>query len=153
MKIKDKSVVSFNYKLTGESGALLDESGDKPLSYMHGSGSLISGLEKELDGKTIGDSFQITVAPEEAYGEIQPQLIQTLAKNMFQGVDELETGMQFEAQGPDGASMMVVVEKVEGDEITINGNHPLAGKTLTFDISIDDVREASEEEISHGHAH
>jgi len=153
MTISEKCVVSMHYKLTDESGQLLDESRDQPLLYVHGTNSLIPGLEKQLDGKTIGDQITASVPPEEGYGPVMPQLIQNLPKSTFQGVDEIKVGMEFEASNENSEKMIVRVEAIEGEEVTINGNHPLAGKTLNFDVNIVDVREASEEELSHGHAH
>jgi len=153
MTISEKCVVSMHYKLTDESGQLLDESRDQPLLYVHGTNSLIPGLEKQLDGKTIGDQITASVPPEEGYGPVMPQLIQNLPKSTFQGVDEIKVGMEFEASNENSEKMIVRVEAIEGEEVTINGNHPLAGKTLNFDVNIVDVREASEEELSHGHVH
>ena len=153
MKITDKSIVSMHYKLTDDKGILLDQSNETPLTYMHGTGSLISGLEKELEGKSQGDKIQVTVGPDDAYGQIAPQLIQKLPLNIFEGVDKVEVGMEFQATGADGNVMVVRVEGVQGEEVTINGNHPLAGKTLKFDVNILEVREATSEELEHGHAH
>ncbi len=153
MKISGTCVVSMHYKLTDSKGVLLDQSSDDPLTYLHGTNSLIPGLEKELEGKSAGDKLQVTVPPEEAYGEIAPQLIQKLPKNIFNGVENIEVGMEFEATGTDGHIMVVRVEDVQGDEVTVNGNHPLAGKTLNFDVNVVEVREATEEELDHGHAH
>lgn len=153
MDIKDKCVVSFNYVLKGESGDLLDQSDSNPLSYLHGAGTLIPGLEKALEGKTSGDSFNVTLAVDDAYGQVRPQLIQNVPKAMFKGVETLEPGMEFETKGKDDQVMLVRIEKVEDEEVTINGNHLLAGKILIFDVDIVDVREATEEELSHGHSH
>lgn len=153
MNIKENCVVSMHYKLTDDSGELLDESQDQPLLYIHGTNSLIPGLEKQLDGKVKGDKLTATVPPEEGYGPVMPQLIQNLPKSTFQGVENIEIGMEFEASNENEEKMIVRVDAIEGDEVTINGNHPLAGKTLNFDVNIVDVREASEEELSHGHVH
>lgn len=153
MNISEKCIVSIDYTLTDNEGNLLDKSEDGPLSYLHGRGNLIPGLEKELEGKTAGDKLNVTIAPEDAYGEFQPQLIQEVSKDMFQGVEKVEPGMQFEARGADDQTMIVRIDKVEGEKVTINGNHPLAGVTLTFDVNVVDVREATEEELEHGHAH
>ncbi|MBI9099837.1 MAG: peptidylprolyl isomerase [Spirochaetaceae bacterium] len=153
MTIIEKSVVSMHYKLTDESGQLLDESQDQPLKYIHGTNSLIPGLEKELDGKKAGDQIKATVPPEEAYGPVMPQLIQNLPKSTFQGAEKIEVGMEFEASNENNETMIVRVDAVNGEEVTINGNHPLAGKTLNFDVKVVEVREASEEELSHGHVH
>lgn len=153
MTIEEKRVVTMHYKLTDDEGQLLDESQDNPLLYIHGTNSLIPGLEKQLEGKSSGDKITATVLPEEGYGPVMPQLIQNLPKETFQGVENIEVGMEFEASNENDEKMIVRVEAVDGEEITINGNHPLAGKTLNFDVNIVDVREASEEELSHGHVH
>jgi FKBP-type peptidyl-prolyl cis-trans isomerase SlyD len=152
--IGDNLVVSMHYKLTDNDGNVLDSSeGAEPLGYLHGAGNLIPGLENALVGKVEGDSLQVKVEPAEGYGEIMPELIENVAIAAFQGVDSVEAGMAFEAQGPDGSMQHVVVKKVEGDEVTIDANHPLAGVALNFDVDIISVREATEEEVAHGHAH
>ena len=152
--IGDNLVVSMHYKLTDSEGNVLDSSeGAEPLTYLHGSGNIIPGLEKELVGKVEGDSHQVKVEPEEGYGEINPELIQTVDKAAFQGVESVEVGMSFEAQASDGSVQHIVVKGIEGEVVTIDANHPLAGVTLNFDVEIVSVREASEEEIDHGHVH
>ena len=154
LMIGDKMVVSMHYTLTDNDGKVLDTSeGAEPLSYLHGAGNIIPGLETALIGKVADDSLKVTVEPKEGYGELIPELIQKVNKSAFEGVDTLEPGMAFEAQGPDGQAQRVVISEVEGDEVTVNGNHPLAGVTLNFDVRIVDVRDATEEEISLGHAH
>ncbi len=152
--IGNKLVVNMHYKLTDDKGNVLDSSeGADPLAYLHGAGNIIPGLEKALVGKVQGDSLKVKVEPADAYGEIVPELIQTVEKSAFQGVDKVDVGMAFEAQAPDGSMQRIVVTKVEGDKVTINANHPLAGMVLTFDVEIIGVREATEEEVTHGHAH
>ena len=153
MNIEENKVVSINYVLKDQEGNLLDKSENEPIAYIHGTGSLISGLEKELEGKSSGDNIKVTIDPEDAYGEVQPQLIQDVSIEMFEGVEKVEPGMEFEARGADNASMPVRIDKVEGDVVTINGNHPLAGMTLNFDVDVVDVREATPEELDHGHVH
>ena len=154
MTIAEKCVVSIDYTLRDKKGEVIDSSGTgEPLSYIHGTGALIPGLEKELEGKKKGDKLTVTVEPKDGYGEFMPQLIQKLPKENFQGVDELEVGMEFQASSADGHSMVVRIDTIEGDEVTINGNHPLAGMALEFEVAIADVREASAEELDHGHAH
>lgn len=153
MNIIDKCVVSMHYKLTDDKGQLIDASTDNPLVYIHGTGTLIPGLEKELIGKTSGDEVKVTVSPEEAYGPIIPQLIQSLPMDTFQGVENVEVGMEFEASNENDEKMIVRIEAINEDDVTINGNHPLAGKTLKFDVNIVEVRDATEEELSHGHVH
>jgi len=152
--IGDNLVVSMHYKLTDNDGNVLDSSeGAEPLTYLHGSGNIIPGLEKELLGKVEGDSQQVKVEPAEGYGEINPELIQTVDKAAFQGVESVEVGMSFEAQASDGSVQHIVVKSIEGEVVTIDANHPLAGVTLNFDVEIVSVREATEEEIDHGHVH
>ena len=152
--IGDKLVVSMHYKLTNDEGELLDSSdGSEPLTYLQGAGNIIPGLEQALVGKAEGDTSQVRVEAAEGYGEVTLELIQTVDKSAFEGVESIEVGMSFEAQGSDGSVQHIVVKHVEGDEVTVDGNHPLAGVTLNFDIEIITVREATTEEIEHGHAH
>ena len=154
LMIGDKMVVSMDYTLTDGDGKVLDTSdGAEPLSYLHGAGNIIPGLEKALVGKVADDTMKVEVAPVEGYGEIVPELKQVVDKAAFQGVETLEAGMSFEAQGPNGEAQRVVIAKVDGDQVTVDGNHPLAGVTLNFDVKIISVRDATEEEMSHGHAH
>lgn len=152
--ISDNLVVSMHYKLSDADGNVLDSSeGAEPLAYLHGAGNIIPGLEKALVGKVEGDALQVKVAPEDGYGEINPELMQTVDKAAFEGVDTVEPGMQFESQAPDGSVQHIVVKQVEGDEVVIDANHPLAGVELHFDVEIVEVRVAVEEEIAHGHVH
>lgn len=152
--IGDKLVVSMHYKLTDEEGNVLDNSeGKEPLSYMQGAGNIIPGLEKAMIGKVQGDSFKVKIEPAEGYGEVIPELIQTLEKSVFKGIEKIEPGMAFEAEAPDGAIQHILVTKVEGDKITIDANHPLAGAVLNFEVDIVGVREATKEELKHGHVH
>jgi FKBP-type peptidyl-prolyl cis-trans isomerase SlyD len=152
--IGDNLVVSMHYKLTDTDGNVLDSSeGTEPLAYLHGAGNIIPGLEKALVGKVQGDSLQVEVAPEEAYGELASELIQVVDKAAFQGAESVDAGMMFETQAPDGSVQRITVKQVEGDEVTIDANHPLAGMHLTFNVDIVEVRAASEEEIAHGHTH
>ena len=108
---------------------------------------------KALEGKQEGDALNVTVEPAEAYGEFNAELIAVLGRNMFEGVDELEVGMQFHASGPDGSMQIVTIKAVEDDEVTVDGNHPLAGEQLTFDVKVLEIREATEDEMAHGHIH
>lgn len=154
MKIADNSVVSIHYTLTDNDGNVIDSSeGREPLNYLQGAGNIIPGLERELVGCEVGDKKKVTVEPAEGYGEIEPSLIQTLPQEAFSGVDKIEVGMEFHAQGPGGQVQAVVVKDVGEDGVTIDANHALAGKTLNFDVSVENVREATAEEIEHGHVH
>ncbi|MGM0783282.1 FKBP-type peptidyl-prolyl cis-trans isomerase [Halomonas faecis] len=153
MQIAQNSVVAFHYTLTNDAGEVLDSSeGRDPLTYLHGAGNIIPGLEKELEGRETGEKLNVAVTPEDGYGEVQPQLVQEVPRDAFQGVEAVEPGMQFQAQ-TQGGPLMVTVTKVEGDTVTVDGNHPLAGQKLNFDVEIADVREASQEEVEHGHVH
>lgn len=153
MQIAQNSVVAFHYTLTNDAGEVLDSSeGRDPLTYLHGAGNIIPGLEKQLEGRTNGDKLTVAVEPSEGYGEVQPALVQEVPRDAFQGVEEVQPGMQFQAQTQEGP-LMVTVTKVEGDTVTVDGNHPLAGEKLNFDVEITEVREATEDEVSHGHVH
>jgi FKBP-type peptidyl-prolyl cis-trans isomerase SlyD len=154
MNIQNNSAVSFHYKLTDDDGINIDSSeGQEPLDYLHGAGNIIPGLEKALEGKTIGDSLTVAVSAAEGYGEVQKELIQEVPREAFQGIDTIELGMQFEAQTGQGGAVPVTVIAVTDELVTVDGNHPLAGKNLNFDVTIEAVREASEEEIARGHLH
>ena len=154
MNIQNNSAVSFHYKLTDDDGISIDSSeGKEPLGYLHGAGNIIPGLEKALEGKTIGDSLTVAVTAAEGYGEVQKELIQEVPKEAFQGVDNIEVGMQFEAQTGQGGTVPVTVIAVTDEIVTVDGNHPLAGKNLNFDVTIEEVRDASEEELARGHLH
>lgn len=153
MNISNNCVASFHYTLTDSTGKVLDSSeGQEPLSYLHGAGNIIPGLEKALEGKTTGDKLTVSVAAAEAYGERNDSMVQQLDSSMFSGIDQIEVGMEFHAETEHGLQV-VTVTNVDGDQVTIDGNHPLAGVDLNFDVEVTDVREASEEEIAHGHAH
>ena len=152
MNISKNKVVIFDYTLRDTNNEVIDASGTEPLVYLHGYNSIIPGLEKVLEGKTVGDSFRVTVPSAEAYGEWDPQLVTTTDRSSFNGVKNLAEGMELEARFPDGSQIVKVI-KVTETEVTVDGNHPLSGMDLNFEISVRDVHEASEEEIAHGHIH
>jgi FKBP-type peptidyl-prolyl cis-trans isomerase SlyD len=122
------------------------------LSYLHGWGELIDGLESALVGKTDGDEFEVTITPEAGYGDEDPNLSQVMPMDTFNGV-EMREGMELQGKDPEGNFRLLRVIKIEGDNVTVNMNHPLAGKVLKFDVKVESVRAATETEISHGHAH
>lgn len=153
MNIADNCVASFHYTLTDGTGKVLDTSdGQEPLSYLHGAGNIIPGLEAALLGKTVGDKLNVSVAAADAYGLRNDDMVQQLPASMFTGIDSIEVGMEFHAETEHGLQV-VTVTQVEGDQVTIDGNHPLAGVDLTFDVEITEVRAATDEEQQHGHAH
>jgi len=153
MQIAENAVVSIHYTLTNSSGEVLDSSqGQEPLAYLHGASNIIPGLENELVGKAVGDKLDVTVEPEQAYGPQREELVQKVDHDNFQGVEDIQVGMQFMAQAPWGEQPVTVMQ-IEEDGITLDGNHPLAGQTLTFAVEVMEIRNATEEELSHGHAH
>jgi FKBP-type peptidyl-prolyl cis-trans isomerase SlyD len=154
LPVNDNMVVSIHYTLTDEDGTVIDSSeGAEPLTYLHGAGNIIPGLERALIGKTSGESLKVVVEPQFGYGEYQAELLQVVPRAAFEGVDTVEVGMAFTAQAPDGAQRRIVVRDVDGEDITVDANHELAGVDLHFAVDVVEVREASEEEVAHGHAH
>ena len=154
MLIAANKAVSIDYTLTNDAGEVIDSSaGGAPLVYLQGAGNIIPGLEKALEGKAVGDELTVAVEPEDAYGEYAAELVSTLSRSMFEGVDELEVGMQFHASAPDGQMQIVTIRDLDGDAVTVDGNHPVAGQRLNFQVKNINIRDASQEEIAHGHVH
>lgn len=155
MQIGKDKVVSIDYTLTDNQGQVIDTSnGRPPLEYLQGHNNIIPGLEQALEGKNAGDEVQVSLTPEQGYGQRDQKLVQVVPRNMFRGVEQLQPGMQFQAKGQGaGQGAVVTVTSIEGDNVTIDANHPLAGETLNFDVKVVDVRDASAEELQHGHVH
>ena len=154
MNISKDKVVAMHYTLRNDAGDVIDSSqGRDPLYYIQGHGNIIIGLEEKLEGKETGATMMVTVAPEKGYGLPDPAMIQDVPRDRFQGVDNIEKGMQFQAQGPDGGVQVVTVADVTEETVKIDANHALAGQTLHFEVEITEVREATADEISHGHVH
>jgi FKBP-type peptidyl-prolyl cis-trans isomerase SlyD len=152
MQITDNTAVSFHYTLTNNSGEELDSSiGSEPLLYLHGAGNIIPGLEAALLGKKAGDKLNVSIEPEHAYGLLDENMVQVVSKKMFEGMD-VEIGMQFHADVSYGSGV-ITITAIDGDDVTIDGNHPLAGEHLNFDVEVVDVRPATADEIEHGHIH
>ena len=153
MEIAADRVVTIHYTLKDDNGAVLDSSaGGEPLAYIQGHGNLVSGLEKALEGKRDGNTLAVSVAPADGYGIRDEALIQRVPKRSLQGSGQIKKGMQFQAS-TDGGMRTFTVTAVIGDMVTLDGNHPLADQTLHFDIEIVGVREATTEELEHGHVH
>ena len=153
MHIEKNRVVRLDYTLRDEQGTVIDSSGSRgPLSYLHGKGNIIPGLEQALSGKVAGDKLEVTVAPEQGYGARDERLVQIVARAKFGEVAGLAPGMQVRATGTKGPRIVTVVS-VDRDFVTVDGNHPLAGRTLNFSLEVADVRKATHEEISHGQVH
>ena len=154
MKIEKGKAVSIHYTLKGNDGEVMDSSeGQEPLVYLQGFQNLVPGLEKELEGLSVGDKKHVVVQPAEGYGDKDENLIQEVPREMFSGVDTIEEGMEFHVQSPDGHHHTVEVVKVAEDVITVDGNHALAGVVLNFDVEVVDVRDANDSELEHGHIH
>ena len=155
MTIQNDKVVTMHYHLTNtDDGQVLDSSrGSNPLTYLHGTGSLIPGLERALDGLDVGATKTVEVAAADAYGEYDDEMVQTLPRDEFAGIDKLEVGMRLQARDQDGNTFHVHVAQINGNDVVIDGNHPLAGVPLTFEVEIVAIRDATAEELQHGHAH
>ncbi len=153
MQISQNKVAIIEYTLTNDAGQVLDTSkGREPLAYIHGGGNIIPGLEKALAGKVKGDAVKAKISPEEGYGLRDEALIQQIPRSRFQNSPNLEIGMQFQARSQGGVRIATIT-KIDGDNVTVDLNHELAGVTLNFDVTIVDVRDASQEELDHGHVH
>lgn len=149
MKVAKDLVVSLAYQVRTEDGVLVDESPvSAPLDYLHGHGSLISGLETALEGHEVGDKFDVAVGANDAYGQYDENLVQRVPKDVFMGVDELQVGMRFLAETDQGP-VPVEITAVEDDHVVVDGNHMLTGQNLKFNVEVVAIREATEEELAH----
>lgn len=153
MTIAENKVITLHYTLTDDAGAVIDQSTDGSFLYLHGASNIIPGLENALTGKSAGDELKVTVEPEEGYGLRDDSRLESVPREMFPEDAEIEVGAQFHAQDPEGQMITVTVAGVEGDTVSIDGNHPLAGVQLNFDVKVVEVRDASAEELEHGHVH
>lgn len=153
MEITADRVVLIHYTLKDDAGAVLDTSaGGEPLAYIQGHGNLVAGLEKALEGKADGSKVAVSVTPEEGYGKHDANLIQRVPKRSLQGAGDIKKGMQFQGRTEEGMRLFTVTAVI-GDMVTLDGNHPLADKTLHFDVQVVSVREATTDELEHGHVH
>jgi FKBP-type peptidyl-prolyl cis-trans isomerase SlyD len=154
MTIKQHKVVSIHYKVvdaSSEEEIDSTENGD-PMTYLHGASNIIPGLEQALEGKVVGDQLEVTVEAAEAYGEYSEDRIQQVPIEAFEEMEKLEPGMVVTAQ-TEGGKVNLVVTEVDETRVTVDANHPLAGKSLKFDVKVEEIRDASEEELAHGHVH
>jgi FKBP-type peptidyl-prolyl cis-trans isomerase SlyD len=153
MSITQDQVVSIHYTLKDDAGEVIDSSADgEPLSYLHGHGNLIPGLERELTGRKTGDRLQVKIPPADGYGEYDSELVQSVPRRALKGIPDVKVGMRLQAQTAEG-TRAVTVTRLAGDMVTLDGNHPLAGKNLNFQVEIAAVRAATAEELAHGHVH
>ena len=154
MKIQNDKVVSIDYTLKDDSGEDLDNSQDRePLAFIFGSGNIIPGLENALEGKEQGEELSVTVEPKEGYGEYDESLMFEVGKEQFQDASQIQEGMQVQAQNSNGQVQIFTIKSIGDEKVTLDANHPLAGQTLHFDVAVSEVRDATEEEIDHGHVH
>jgi FKBP-type peptidyl-prolyl cis-trans isomerase SlyD len=150
LAIDENKVVTFEYTLKNDSGEILDSSEDNgPITYLHGSGNIIPGLEAELEGKKIGDKFHASIEPEDGYGIRNEEFIQKIERERLSHLPKIEIGMQLQAYDEDGMQILTIVE-ISDTDVTLDGNHPLAGQKLHFDVEVTDMRDATEEEIEFG---
>lgn len=153
MKIALDTAVQIHYTLKNDAGEVIDSSeGAEPLAYLHGHSNIIPGLERELDGKQAGERVNAVIEPADGYGEYDESLVRQIPRSEVQGAGEIEEGMQIHAQSDDGVHALTVIA-VDDKNITLDGNHPLAGQTLHFDVEVVAVRDATEDELAHGHIH
>lgn len=152
MKVAANKVVKMHYSVMDNNDNTIDNSfGGEPLIFIVGTGYLIQGLEDALQGKEAGDTLNASIEPKDGYGERHDELMQAVPKSMFEGM-EIEVGMQFRASTDDGDQSVMIIE-IQDEEVIVDGNHPLSGITLNFDVEILEVRDATEEELAHGHVH
>ena len=154
MQVARDKVVLIRYTLKNDAGEVLDSSdGGAPLAYLHGQGNIVAGLETALDGKQAGDKLSVRVAAVDGYGVRDASLVQQVPRRSFGGVSNIKPGMQFHAQTAQGQMRVVTVTRIKGDMVTVDANHPLAGENLNFDVEVTEVRDATAEELEHGHVH
>jgi FKBP-type peptidyl-prolyl cis-trans isomerase SlyD len=155
MNITKELVISIDYTLTDQENKVLDSTiGSSPFMYLHGYNNIIPGLEQILEGKSVGDHFKTTILAKNAYGEWNQELVFNIPREQFEGVENIEPGMQFEIHTPEGVRELTVIEiDAETDAVVVDTNHPLAGIDLTFDVTVRDIRQPSSEELEHGHVH
>ncbi len=154
MQVDKHKVVLLDYTLKDSEGTVIDSTeGRGDFAYLHGTNNVIPGLEKTLLGRKTGDEVEVTIAPNDGYGERSDEMVQVVSKSMFDSGGDVQVGIQFYGEAPDGQNIIFTVMEVKDDDVTIDGNHPLAGVELHFALKIMDIREATEEEISHGHVH
>lgn len=154
MQISKNKVVVLEYTLKDNEGVVIDQSsGDESFTFIHGVGGIIPGLENALEGKKANDELSVTIEPDEGYGQREESLLDEVPIDRFDEAGEISEGMQFQTATEDGTPKIVTVIKITDGVVTVDGNHPLAGITLNFDVKVLDVRDATEEELDHGHVH
>ena len=153
MQLTKNKVATLNYTLSDKDNNTLDKSNDGSFTYLHGANNIIPGLENALDGKQAGDEVKVVIEPQDAYGERSLEKIQKVPRDMFPPDVDIKEGMQFQAQSDNGQPVIVTITNIEPDEVVVDGNHPMAGIQLHFEVELVDVRDATDEELEHGHVH
>lgn len=153
MTISANKVVTLAYTLTDDEGVMIDQSDDGSFKYLHGAENIVPGLESALDGQSSGSELNVVVEPADGYGERNDTFVETVPRTAFSEDDDIQVGMQFHAESAEGDTMIITVIDVDGDQVTIDGNHPLAGVRLNFQVKVMDIRDATAEELEHGHVH
>lgn len=154
LKIAKNNVVGFHYTLTGDDGKVLDSSiGAQPLEYLHGHSQIVPGLENALSNQENGTKLTVKVSAKDGYGEYNPELLITLPKDQFKKQKNFEIGTVFELDDGQGNAFLVSVKEIKGQEVVVDANHPMAGQNLNFDVEVVSIREATAEELQHGHVH
>lgn len=152
--VSSGKVVLFHYTLTNDAGEILDRSeANQPMPYLHGADNIVPGLEKQMEGRKIGETFRAVVAPEDGYGVFNPKGVKMVSRREFPPKAPLQPGMQLYMESEDGHSTPFWIKEIKGQHVVIDLNHPLAGVTLNFSIEIAGIRDANDEEIAHGHPH
>lgn len=152
MSITQNKVVTIDYMLKGDDGSVIDSSEGGDFTYLHGAGNIIRGLENALEGKDAGEEVSVSLSPESAYGQRDDGLVDVLPRDRFDA-EKVDVGMRFHAQTSSGDPIVVTVVDVQDENVTVDGNHPLAGMNLNFDVKVVDVRDATDDEKTHGHVH
>jgi len=153
MTISHHKVVTIDYTLKNAQGDVLDSSeGQEPLVYLQGAENIVAGLERELEGKSVGDALNAVVSPEDGYGVRNEEMVAAVPREMFESDMDIEVGMSFQAETDQGVQVVNIVA-VNDEEVTVDGNHPLADEVLHFDVTVRAIREATAEELEHGHVH
>lgn len=154
MTVKKDKVVEMHYTLKNDANEVIDTSkGQEPMPFLHGHGNIVPGLEKAIEGMKVGESCDVSVEAKEGYGEYHTGGVQEIPMEALQGIPELKVGLELQSQDENGNAFIVMVKEIGKDTVTVDANHPLAGQTLHFNVSIENVRDATEDELKHGHIH
>lgn len=153
MQLAKDKVAVLNFTLKDKEGEIIDETNDGTFTYLHGANNIIPGLENALEGKQAGDKTSVVIEPKDAYGERHLENIQRVPLDMFPDDVEIKEGMQFESESSEGEPLIVTVTAIDAGEVVVDGNHPMAGVELHFDVEVIEVRDATAQELEHGHVH